>query len=71
MFPPDSPASERCQVTRPNHRISRALGCLNLDRREFAAQLQRRGWTYHPKTHVWSRTESADAQRAELALFPE
>ena len=49
----------------------RALGCLNLDRREFAAQLQRRGWTYHPKTHVWSRIESADAQRAELALFPE
>ena len=51
--------------------MRRALGCLNLDRREFAAQLQRRGWTYHPKAHVWSRTEPDAAQRAELALFPE
>jgi len=42
-----------------------------LDRREFADQLKRRGWTYAPQNHVWSRTEPAGAPRAELALFPE
>jgi DNA modification methylase len=32
----------------------RALGCLSLDRREFAERLKQRGWTYNPQTHLWS-----------------
>ncbi|MCX7012404.1 MAG: DNA methyltransferase [Candidatus Sumerlaeota bacterium] len=32
----------------------RALGCLLLDRREFASRLEQRGWTYNPDTHLWS-----------------
>jgi adenine-specific DNA methylase len=31
----------------------RALGCLELDRRNFAANLEERGWRYDPKTHRW------------------
>ncbi|MFI5378048.1 MAG: DNA methyltransferase [Tepidisphaerales bacterium] len=33
----------------------RALNCLSLDRREFARRLEERGWTYSPRTHMWSR----------------
>lgn len=33
----------------------RALGCLSLDRREFASRLADRGWSYNPRQHVWSR----------------
>ena len=32
----------------------RALGCLLLNRREFADRLKKRGWTYNPHTHLWS-----------------
>ncbi|MCL5269841.1 MAG: hypothetical protein M1457_04640 [bacterium] len=31
-----------------------ALGCLSMDRREFATRLEQRGWFYNPKTHLWS-----------------
>ena len=33
----------------------RALGCLKLDRRTFAAHLKDRGWAFNSKTHNWSR----------------
>jgi len=46
----------------------RALGCLNLDRREFAARLERRGWTYHPRQHLWLKGQSAPSAEAELQL---
>ncbi|MBI2432948.1 MAG: hypothetical protein HYV26_08760 [Candidatus Hydrogenedentes bacterium] len=31
-----------------------ALRCLSLDRKEFANHLERRGWSYNPRTHLWS-----------------
>lgn len=31
----------------------RALGCLNLDRRTFATNLEERGWKYDAKAHIW------------------
>jgi hypothetical protein len=34
----------------------RALGCLQLDRREFASRLRERGWTYDERRHRWQRT---------------
>ncbi|MBI3823718.1 MAG: hypothetical protein HY289_13700 [Planctomycetes bacterium] len=37
----------------------RALGCLNLDRKAFAANLEERGWVYDPKAHTWSKGVSA------------
>jgi DNA modification methylase len=51
----------------------RALGCLQLDRREFAAQLQERGWLYDEKRHLWKRNDTGpsvepDAPQDELAL---
>jgi DNA modification methylase len=47
----------------------RALGCLSLDRREFADQLEQRGWIYDPKTHQWSKHTSAWSHLSEMALF--
>jgi hypothetical protein len=46
----------------------RALGCLKLDRREFAAQLQQRGWSYDEKRHVWERNDGAGRTDHELEL---
>jgi adenine-specific DNA methylase len=46
-----------------------ALGCLSLDRREFINHLARRGWAYHPRTHLWSRTAESKNTLGELALF--
>ena len=51
----------------------RALGCLQLDRREFAAQLQQRGWLYDEKHHLWKRNDTGanverNAPQEELAL---
>jgi len=43
----------------------RALGCLQLDRREFAARLQQRGWGYDDKRHVWERTENQTPKHGE------
>lgn len=47
----------------------RALGCLSLDRQEFAGQLKRRGWTYNPRTHGWSHLNSADCMPSAPTLF--
>lgn len=44
-----------------------ALGCLSLDRREFASQLQQRGWRYDEKRHVWENGLRRD-QGGELLL---
>lgn len=49
----------------------RALGCLNLDRRQFAEHLHRRGWSYNPRTHLWSRTSASRSRPGEPLLFPE
>jgi hypothetical protein len=46
-----------------------ALGCLSLDRREFAARLEQRGWTYSPRTHRWSRAGYPRSPLGELRLF--
>jgi len=49
----------------------RALNCLSLDRAEFTARLEQRGWSYDTKTHLWSKGEPSPNGRAELALsFP-
>ena len=32
-----------------------ALSCLNLDREEFARQLEQRGWSYNTRNHTWSK----------------
>ncbi len=47
----------------------RALGCLSLDRREFASRLEQRGWTYNPRTHLWSMDESKVGETSEPLLF--
>lgn len=46
----------------------RALGCLSLNRQEFASNLRQRGWMYDPGTHQWGRHGTAPA--AEASLFP-
>jgi 16S rRNA G966 N2-methylase RsmD len=47
----------------------RALGCLNFDRRTFAAQLEERGWKYDPKAHIWTHKEDARKSPAIRSLF--
>jgi len=47
----------------------RALGCLSLDRRHFADQLRRRGWSYDGRSHRWTRAEEASAAVPEGLLF--
>ncbi len=47
----------------------RALGCLSLDRREFASRLEQRGWTYNPHTHLWSTGENKVGTTGEPMLF--
>ena len=47
----------------------RALGCLNLDREEFARQLQQRGWSYNSRSHSWSRSGYPKQTFAEMMLF--
>ncbi|MGA2176699.1 MAG: DNA methyltransferase [Verrucomicrobiota bacterium] len=47
----------------------RALGCLNLDRAEFAKQLQRRGWTYSTQSHLWSNSRYPKKVFPEMMLF--
>jgi adenine-specific DNA methylase len=37
----------------------RALGCLAMDRSEFANRLRERGWTYNTHTHLWVRSQEA------------
>ena len=47
----------------------RALGCLGLDRREFASRLEQRGWRYNPRTHRWSKAQGAVDSEREAMLF--
>jgi hypothetical protein len=47
----------------------RALACLSLGRDEFASQLEKRGWTYDTKTHLWNNGKSKASRHGELALF--
>jgi adenine-specific DNA methylase len=46
----------------------RALGCLTLDRREFANRLEERGWSYDSRRHKWSRTSAQDAVKDDFLL---
>jgi hypothetical protein len=47
----------------------RALSCLNLNREEFAKQLERRNWSYNARTHLWSRSGFPEKVFAEMMLF--
>jgi hypothetical protein len=47
----------------------RALNCLNLDREEFAKQLEQRGWTYNTRNHSWSKAGYPRKIFAEMMLF--
>jgi len=47
----------------------RALGCLNLDREEFAKQLEGRGWNYNTRNHSWSRFRYPKKVFTEMMLF--
>jgi len=47
----------------------RELACLTLDRDEFSGRLEQRGWTYNPKTHLWSRGGNKADGPEELALI--
>jgi adenine-specific DNA methylase len=44
----------------------RALGCLTLDRKIFAQNLEERGWNYDSRSHTWSRKGHARRQRESL-----
>jgi adenine-specific DNA methylase len=46
----------------------RALGCLSLDRREFATRLQQRGWHYDEKRHLWESSGGSIERKGELLL---
>ena len=45
----------------------RALNCLKLDRAQFSSELERRGWAYDEKRHVWEHKDQSERQD-ELAL---
>ena len=47
----------------------RALGCLKLDRDEFIAQLEKRGWIYNTRTHLWSKLGQGKNMIGEMMLF--
>jgi adenine-specific DNA methylase len=47
----------------------RALSCLNLDREEFAKQLQQRGWNYNTRNHSWFKAGYPKKIFAEMMLF--
>jgi DNA modification methylase len=47
----------------------RALGCLNLDRTEFARRLEQRGWNYSARTHLWSKSGHPKSVFGEMMLF--
>jgi adenine-specific DNA methylase len=46
----------------------RALGCLRLDRREFASRLRQRGWTYDERRHRWQRAGEQAPRSVEYLL---
>jgi hypothetical protein len=47
----------------------RALGCLNVNRQEFAKQLERRGWSYNTHSHSWSKAGRPKEEFPEMMLF--
>ena len=47
----------------------RALNCLNLNREEFARQLEQRGWNYNTRNHSWSKAGYQKKTFAEMMLF--
>ncbi|HEY5298218.1 MAG TPA: DNA methyltransferase [Verrucomicrobiae bacterium] len=47
----------------------RALDCLNLNREEFAKQLDQRGWSYNTRNHSWSKAGYPKNIFAEMMLF--
>ena len=47
----------------------RALRCLNLDREEFAKQLEQRGWSYNTRNHTWSKAGYPKKVFTEMMLF--
>jgi DNA modification methylase len=47
----------------------RALGCLNLNREEFARQLEQRGWSYDTRHHAWSKSGYPKKVFTEMMLF--
>jgi DNA modification methylase len=47
----------------------RALGCLNLNREEFARQLEQRGWSYNSRNHTWSKAGYPKKVLTEMMLF--
>lgn len=47
----------------------RALGCLNLDRKEFAKQLEQRGWNYNTRNHTWSKAGYPKKVFTEMMVF--
>jgi hypothetical protein len=47
----------------------RALNCLNLNREEFAKQLEQRGWSYNTRNHSWSIAGYPKKIFAEMMLF--
>src|ERR1017187_7770720 len=47
----------------------RALGFLSLDRDEFIEQLEKRGWIYNTRTHLWSKLGHGKSFIGEMMLF--
>jgi hypothetical protein len=47
----------------------RALSCLNLNREEFAKQLEQRGWSYDARNHSWLRAGYPKIAFTEMMLF--
>lgn len=47
----------------------RALNCLSLDRDEFIEQLEKRGWIYNTRTHLWSKLGQGKSFIGEMMLF--
>ena len=47
----------------------RALGCLNLNRDQFIEQLEKRGWIYNSRTHLWSKLSHGKSVIGEMMLF--
>jgi DNA modification methylase len=47
----------------------RALNCLNLDRVEFAKQLELRGWNYNTRNHSWAKAGHHKKIISEMMLF--
>lgn len=47
----------------------RALSCLSLGREEFIGQLERRGWVYNTRSHLWTKLGHAQKSAGEMMLF--